>query len=82
MTRKVIENASLAMQRGSKLELVSHIDHSHFFLGFYENIQVIIRGVKTRYLIFIVELGDHDLVLDQLFLNLVKFSINQIIFLA
>lgn len=82
MTRKVIENASLAMQRGSKLELVSHIDHSHFFLGFYENIQVIIRGLKTRYLIFIVELGDHDLVLDQLFLNLVKFSINQIIFLA
>lgn len=64
MTREVIENAGLAMRNSPKLELVSHTGHSCFFLCFCEDIEVIIRGLKTRHLILIVEHGDHDLVLD------------------
>ena len=62
------------MRRGPKLELVSHTGHSHHFLGLYINIEVAIGGLMTRYPIFIVEHKDHDLILSQSFLNLVKFS--------
>lgn len=63
MTRKVIEDAGLAMWRGPKLELVSYIGHSRPFLDLCKDIEVIIGGLKTRYPIFIVEHGDHNLVL-------------------
>ena len=74
MTREVMEDAGLAMQRGLKLELVSHTGHSRLFLGLCEDVEVSIGGLKTRYPIFVVETGDHDLVLGQPFLNFVKFS--------
>ena len=54
--------------------MVSHIGHSRSFLGLYEDVEVVIRGLKTKYPIFVVEVGDHDLILGQPFLNSVKFS--------
>lgn len=74
MTREVMEDAGLAMRRGPKLELLSHTGHSRHFPGLCEDIEVAIGGLKTRHLIFVVETGDHDLVLGQPFLNSVRFS--------
>ena len=74
MIRKLMEDANLAMRRGSKLELISHIAHSSFFLGLCEDVEVAIRGLKTRHLTFLIEVDDHDLVLGQSVLNSVKFS--------
>ena len=73
ITKEVMEDAGLAMRRGPKLELVSHTGHSRPFLGLCEDLEVAIGGLKTRHPIFVVEHGDHDLVLGQPFLNTVKF---------
>ncbi|MCJ1343493.1 hypothetical protein MMC31_001687 [Peltigera leucophlebia] len=72
--RKIMEDTGLAMQRGPKLELVSHPGYSRPFLGLCEDVEVAIGGLKTRHPIFVVETGDHDLVLGQPFLNFVKFN--------
>lgn len=74
ITREIMKDISLAIWQSLKLELVFHTGHNHLFLGFYEDVEVVIRGLKTRHPIFVVEYGDHDLVLDQFFLNLVKLS--------
>lgn len=74
MTRKIMKDAVLALRYSPKIELISHTDHNDFFLGFYEDIEVFIGGLKMRHSIFIVEHKDYDLVLDQPFLNFVKFS--------
>ncbi len=74
MTRDLMEDADLVMRRGPTLELVSHTGHSRPFLGLCEDIEIAIGGPKTRHPIFVVETGDHDLVLGQPFLNSVKFS--------
>ncbi len=73
MIRKLMGNANLAIRRRPKLELVSHTGHSRLFLGLCEDVEVAIGGLKTRYLIFVIEAGDHDLILGQPFLNSVKF---------
>ncbi len=69
-----MENADLAVRRGLKLKLVSHIGHSHFFLDLYEDVEVAMGELKTKHPIFVVEAGDHDLVLGQSFWNFVKLS--------
>lgn len=74
MTREVMEDTSLVMQRGPKLELVSYTSHSRSFIRFCENIKVVIGGFETRYSIFVIETRDHNLVLNYLFLNSIKFS--------
>ncbi len=74
MTRELMEETNLAMKKGPKLELVSHLGHSRTFLGLCEDVEVAIGGLKTRQPIFVVETGDHELVLGQSFLNSVKFS--------
>ena len=74
MTREVMEDAGLAIRRGPKRALVSYTGHSRLFLGFCEDVEVAIGRMKTRHPIFVVEYGDHDLVLGQPFLNSVKFS--------
>lgn len=76
MTREIMEEAGLAMRPGPKLELVSHTGHSRPFLGLCKDVEVAIGGLKTRHPIFVVEHGDHDLVLGQPFLNAVKFCQN------
>lgn len=74
MTRKLIKDTNLAMRRRLKLELVLHISHNHPFLGFCEDVKVVIKKLKTKHLIFVIETGDHDFVLGQLFLNSMKFN--------
>lgn len=74
ITRKVMEDASLPMQRGSKLGLISHTGHICLFPDLCKGVKIAIKGLKTRYPIFMFKQGDYDLVLGQLFLNLVKFS--------
>ncbi len=74
MTRELIEDANLAIRRGHKLELVYYTGHSWPFLGLCEDVEVAIGGLNTRGPIFVVDAGDHNLVLGQLFLNSVKFS--------
>lgn len=66
--------SSLATQCNLKLELVSDTSHSYLFLGFYKDVQIIIEELKIRRPIFIIEQGDHNLILGQLFLNSIKFS--------
>ncbi len=73
-TRKLMEDANLAMRQGFKLELVSHTGHSSFFCGICEDVEVTLGRFKTGHPIFVVEAGDHDLVLIHLFFNSVKFS--------
>ena len=60
MTRKIMEDAGLAMQYGLKLELTSYINHSYFFLGPCENVKIAIRGLKIRHPIFVIEQRDHN----------------------
>ena len=74
ITREVIEDVGLTIWRGLKLEMICHTSHSALFLGSSEVVEVAIGVLKTRLPIFVVENGDHDLVLVQPFLNLVKFS--------
>lgn len=74
MTKKLIKDVHLAIRQGPKLELVSHIGYSWLFLNFCEDVEVSIGRLKTRHSIFVIEARDHDLALDQLFLNSVKFS--------
>ncbi len=74
MTKELMEDANLAMRRGPKLELVSHTGHSRPIISHCEDVGVAVEGLKTRHPIFIVEAGDHNLVLGQLFLNSIKFS--------
>ena len=74
ITRELMEDVNLAMRRGPKLELVSHTGHNLTFLGLCEDVKVAIGGLKTKHPMFLVEAGDHDLVLCQSFLNSVKFS--------
>ncbi len=74
MTREVMKDAGLAMRRPPKLELVSNTGHIRLFLGLCEDVEIAIRGLKTRHPIFVVEHRDHDLVLGQPFLNSVKFG--------
>lgn len=62
------------MKKGLKLELISYTSHSQLFLGFSEDIKVVIRGLKTRNAIFTIKAEDHNLVLGQCFLNSVKFN--------
>lgn len=72
--KELIEDINLAIRRGLKLELISYMGHNLPFLRLCEDIEIAIREVKIRYLIFVIEAGDYDLVLNQLFLNSVKFS--------
>lgn len=74
MTRELMEDANLTMRQGPTLELVLHTGHSRPFLDFYEEVEAAIGRLKTRHPIFVIEAGDHDLVLGQPFLNSVKFS--------
>ena len=74
MTKKLIEDTNLVMKQGPKLELVLYTGHSCPFLDLYKDMEVVIGRLKTKYPIFVVETGDHDLILSQPFLNSVKFS--------
>ena len=72
--KKLMKEANLAMRKRPKLELVSHTGQSQLFLRFCEYVEIAIGRLKTKHPIFVIEAGDHDLVLGQLFLNFVKFN--------
>lgn len=74
MTQKFMKNIGLALWHSLKLELISHTNYSCSFLYLCEDIEFVIWGSKIRYPIFLIEHREHDLVLDQLFLKLDKFS--------
>ena len=74
MTKKLIEEANLTMRKRPKLELVSYTGHSWLFLRLCKNIEITLGELKTKHPIFVIEAGDHNLILGQLFLNSVKFS--------
>ena len=61
MIKELMKNANLAMRRGPKLELVSHTSQSRLFCDLCEDVEVAIEGLKIRYPIFVIEAGDHDL---------------------
>lgn len=63
MTRKVIKDVRLAIRQSFRFMLVSHINHNWPFLDLYKDMKVVVSGLKIRHPIFIVEYGDHDLVL-------------------
>lgn len=63
ITQKYIEDMGLAMRRARKLDLMSHTDHSRSFFGLCSEIEVGIRGLRTRHPIFVVNHGDYNLVL-------------------
>lgn len=74
ITRKVMKDTELAMRQKPKLELILHTKYSLPFLNLCEDIKVAISGLKTRHLIFVIKVENHDLVLEQPFLNAIKFS--------
>ena len=74
ITRKLMEEVNLAMKKESKVELILYTGHNWRFLGLCEDVEIAIRGLKTRHPIFVVEAEDYDLILGQPFLNSVKFS--------
>ncbi len=49
MTRKVMKDAGLAIRRGPKLEMVSNTGYSRSLLGFCEDVEVAIGGLKTKH---------------------------------
>lgn len=51
-----------------------HTRHRRLFLGLCKDIKVAIDGFKIRHLIFVIEIRDYNLDLEQPFLNAVKFS--------
>lgn len=73
MTKELMEEANLTMKKRSKLELVLYTDQSRHLQTFREDVKVVIRDRKIKHLIFVVEVGDQDLVLAQSFLNFEKF---------
>lgn len=62
------------MRKKPKFELILHTGHSQSFLGLYKDNKIAIKGLKTRYSIFVVEARNYNLVLGQLFHNITKFN--------
>lgn len=62
------------MRKSPRLELVTHTGHHRPFLGVCENVAVNVGGPIIPTPVFIVETGDHPLVLGQPFLYKGKFS--------
>lgn len=76
MNKEVIEDISLAVRQGPKLELISHTVHSYPFHSLCKDVEVVIEGLKMRHPIFIVQYGNHNLVFDAPFLNSVSSAKN------
>lgn len=57
MTRKVIEDVSLAIWRGPKLEIVFHTSHGHFFFYLYKDVKLAIKGMKKSMQFLLLSMG-------------------------
>lgn len=74
MIEKAIEDTNLAMRQKLKLDLISYTSQSWSFLRLYKDMEIAIRKLKTRHQTFIVKAKYYNHVLDQPFLNFIKFS--------
>lgn len=74
ISKRLIEETNLAIRQSSKIEFVFYTGDSRFFSGLCKNVEIAIKGLKTRHLIFLIKAGNHDFVLSQPFLNSIKFS--------
>lgn len=72
--KKDMKDAKLAMRQRQKLKLILHTKYSQLLLRLCDDVDVVIGCLKTRYAIFVIEAEDHNLVLEQPFLNAIKFS--------
>lgn len=73
MNWKVMKNIGLVIKHICNLEYMSYIDPSFLLFSFYKDIEFAIIRIKTRHLIFVLKHWDHNLILGQLFFNLIKF---------
>lgn len=73
--KELIEDTDLVIRKRFKLKFNPYIDHSWHFLRLYKDDEVVIRGLKTRQSIIIDKSRDHNLILDQIFLNFVTFCL-------
>lgn len=55
MIREVVKDTDLAIRFGAKLDLVSHTNYTPHFFSFCEDVEVVIKTIKTMYSIFVVE---------------------------
>lgn len=74
ISKKLIKEANLAIRQGSKIEFVFYTSDSRLFSSLCKDIEIAIKRLKTRHLIFLIKAGNHDFVLSQPFLNSIKFS--------
>ena len=74
MTRRVMEEAGLAMRKGPSLKLISHNGASTTFVGVCENVEVEVGSLVTTHPIFVVQDAAHALILGQPFLLKTRFT--------
>lgn len=63
MIKKVMQNTRLTMKQGFHLKLVSYTGYSQPFLCLYKDVEIVVGNLKIKYLIFIIEYRDYNLVL-------------------
>lgn len=73
MTRKVLNAADSDAER-PRLDLVTHTGHHRPFVGVREDVPINVGDLVIRSPVFVIESGDHPLVLGVPFLNRGKFS--------
>lgn len=59
-----MKDANFVIRQGPERKLILYTSHNHFIFGLFNDVKIAMRGLKTRHLIFMVEAGDHDFVLD------------------
>lgn len=72
--KKLIENANLAIKQSLKLELVFYTSLIRYFFALCVDVEIAIKELKIKHLIFVAEISDHNFILGHLFLKNVKFS--------
>lgn len=74
MIGEILEDANLVIRLEPWLELASCLSYSQTFLSLCKDIKVVVGCLKIMRFIFELEVRDHNFVLRQLFLNLIKFN--------
>lgn len=69
MTRKVINEAGLAMRKGPRLDTITHTGHHRPFVGVREDVPINVGDLVIHSPVFVIESGNHPLVLGVPFLN-------------
>lgn len=64
LTKKLMKDAHLVIKQVAKLKLIIFTDFTSFLIGLYENMKILIKYLKIKYLIFITKAKDNNLVLN------------------